>query len=97
MRYYVRMSDKNNNEEKKVTMYGIWIMDGHSEPIALFEFAVHAEDWARDNYFGQWLMHEVQIPLKHPLDDLTTEQLEKIEADAKVLAAKLKTLPIAED
>ena len=49
-------------EENKVTMIGVWIVDGHSEPIALFEFMEHAEDWARDNYFGNWLTKEVTIP-----------------------------------
>jgi len=95
--YDAPMTDNNDNEEKKITMYGIWIVDGHPEPIAYFEFAEHAEDWARENYFGNWLMHEVKLPIKHPLDDLTTEQLEKIEADAQMLLAKLKPLPEAKE
>jgi len=95
--YDVLMTDNNDNEEKKITMYGIWIVDGHPEPIAYFEFVEHAEDWARDNYFGNWLMHEVKLPIKHPLDDLTTEELEKIEENAKMLLAKLKPLPTVEE
>jgi len=55
------------------------------------------KEWARDNYFGQWLLHEVEIPIKHPLDDLTTEQLAKIEADTKELMKKFHPLPQVED
>lgn len=88
---------EENNDQKQIKMYGIWLMDGHPEPIALFEFVEHAEEWARDNYFGQWLMHEVEIPVKHPMDDLTDEQLEKIKANAKELAKKFNPLPVADD
>lgn len=88
---------EENNEQKQIKMYGIWLMDGHPEPIALFEFVEHAEEWARDNYFGQWLMHEVQIPIKHPLDDITDEELERIEENAKMILAKLRPLPQVDD
>ena len=78
-------------------MYAVYIVDGHSEPIAMFEFVEHAEDWARDNYFGQWLLQEVTIPLIHPMSQLTDEQIEEIEKDAEKLAAKFRSLPEAED
>jgi len=81
----------------KIKMYGVWVVDGHSEPIALFEFAEQAEEWGRDNYFGQWLLREVEIPLLSLVDGFTDEQLKEIEEDAKRLAEKFKPLPEAED
>ena len=81
-------------EENKVTMIGVWIVDGHSEPIALFEFMEHAEDWARDNYFGNWLTKEVTIPYI-PL--FTQEEWDASMEEGKKLAAKLSPLPQADD
>ena len=81
-------------EENKVTMIGVWIVDGHSEPIALFEFMEHAEDWARDNYFGNWLTKEVTIPYT-PL--FTQEEWDASMEEGKKLAAKFKSLPQADD
>jgi len=84
-------------DEKKIKMYGVWIMDGHSEPIALFEFAEQAEEWGRDNYFGEWLLREVEIPLLSITSGFTDEQLKEIEEEGKRLAAAFNPLPEAED
>lgn len=81
-------------EENKVTMIGVWIVDGHSEPIAFFEFMEHAEEWARDNYFGNWLTKEVTIPYT-PL--FTQEEWDAAMVEGKKLAAKFKALPQADD
>ena len=81
-------------EENKVTMIGVWIVDGHSEPIALFEFMEHAEDWARDNYFGNWLTKEVTIPYT-PL--FTQKEWDAAKVEGKRLADKLNPLPQADD
>lgn len=81
-------------EENKVTMIGVWIVDGHSEPIALFEFMEHAEDWARDNYFGNWLTKEVTIPYT-PL--FTQKEWDAAMVEGKKLAAKFKALPQVDD
>ena len=82
------------SEENTVTMIGVWIVDGHSEPIALFEFQEQAEEWARDNYFGQWLTKQVTIPYT-PL--FTQEEWDASMEEGKKLAAKFKGLPEAED
>ncbi len=82
------MSEKNT-----VKMFGIWLLDS-PEPIALFEFQEQAEDWGRDNYFGQWLMKEVTIPYT-PL--FTQEEWDTSMKEAEVLMKKFKELPQADD
>jgi hypothetical protein len=82
------------SEENTVTMIGVWIVDGHSEPIALFQFQEQAEEWARENYFGQWLTKQVTIPYT-PL--FTQEEWDASMEEGKKLAAKFKGLPEADD
>jgi len=81
------------NEETTVKMFAIWLLDSQ-EPIALFEFQEQAEDWARENYFGQWLMKEVTIPYT-PM--FTQEEWNAAMVEAEVLIKKFKSLPEADD
>lgn len=49
-----------------------------------------AEDWCRDNHFGQWLTWRAKPPEIVPL---TTEELERVEQRAKELSALFKEAP----
>jgi hypothetical protein len=50
--------------------------------IAWFQDKDQAAEWARDNYFGQWLLHEYSIPVK-PL--FTPEEIEAAKKEAQKL------------
>ena len=56
-------------------------IEGHIA--AWFARPDEAQEWARDNYFGQWLMTSYSIPAK-PL--FTEDQIKKAEVKAKELS-----------
>lgn len=87
----------SEEEKTTITMCGVFIMDGHQEPIALFQFPEQAEEWARDNYFGNWLIRGIEIPRLTIWSGVTDEEIAAIEEEAKKLAAKFKELPEADD
>lgn len=80
--------------DNNIEMYAIWIVGGDSAPYALFRTEEMAIDWARDNYFGQWLMKKVEIPY---IPICTEVELEKARREAEKLAAFFKELPEADD
>ena len=84
----------NEEEIEPVEMYGIWIVGGDSAPYALFRTEEFATDWARDNYFGQWLMKKVTIPYT-PL--FTQKEWDEAMIEGAKMAAKFRELPQAED
>lgn len=65
------------------------------ELVAWFADAAMAEDWARENFFGQWLAHPCSIPNRPPF---TREQIELAEREAAELGKMLGIArPLAED
>lgn len=51
--------------------------------VAWFADAEQAEQWATENYFGQWLLNEYSIPVK-PL--FTPEQIAEAQRKGKEMA-----------
>ena len=56
----------------------VFLFGEHDSPIAFFKDEEQAIDWARDLYFGQWLLREIEIDIP-PM--FTAE--EEIAADKK--------------
>ncbi len=78
-------------EELKMTKgYGVWIMGHDAFPVAMFRYQESAEDWARDNFFGQWMMKEVKFPL---MPFCTEEEYAHAKEEAKEMIKFFKTLP----
>lgn len=45
------------------TVTAVYIMGHDAWPVAIFRYAEQAEQWGRDNFFGQWLTKQVQLEL----------------------------------
>ncbi len=72
-----------------LAVFAVWIV-GHDEyPVAIFRYQEQAEEWARDNYFGNWLMKEVRIRLP-PF--ATKAEWEAAKIEGAKLAAKFDHL-----
>lgn len=75
---------------KHVDGFGIWIVGHDAYPVALFRYEDEAVEWARENYFCQWLLKGVPFPL---CPFATDEQI----AEAEEMVKLFKPLPEAED
>ena len=75
------MTKKNEEAVGNVEVDGFVIIVGGGI-VAWFAYPDQAQEWARDNYFGRWLMTAYSIPAK-PL--FTDEQIKKAELKAKEL------------
>jgi hypothetical protein len=65
--------------------------------VGMFSDSEQAQEWATENYFGQWLMTGRIVLVPPPF---TKEQIEQAEKNAKELAAvfaEIKTHPQEED
>jgi len=76
---------------------GVWIVGHDAYPVAIFRYVEHAEEWARDNYFGQWLTKEMKIPADTLFSHLTEEQLEEARKEAAEMVKMFKILPEADE
>lgn len=54
--------------------------------VAWFADPEMAEEWARENFFGQWLAHPCSMPNRPPF---TRAQIEAAEREAEELSKKL--------
>jgi len=66
----------------ETSMFGIWLIGYDAYPVAIFRDSDLAEEWARDCYFGQWVMKKIVMKLP-PF--ATEEEWE----EAKIKAAKM--------
>ena len=67
-------------------VYGILVF-GTPQPLALFVDPEQAEEWARENYFGQWLLVEKEIP---DIDAFTPEEWKGAEQKGKEMMEKFR-------
>jgi len=65
---------------------GIAIRTVDGRLVAWFADAEDAEEWARENHFGQWLAHKCAIPNRPPF---TPEELEAARVEGEKLWQKL--------
>jgi len=65
--------------------FGIWVVGHDAYPVAIFRYEEGAVEWARENFFGAWLMKQVQMPA---MPFCTEEEL----AEAKIKAEKMAVL-----
>jgi hypothetical protein len=61
--------------------------------VAWFADPDQAVDWARENYFGQWLMNPCSIPNRPPF---TPEQIEAAKKRAEEMLALISPGRVAE-
>ncbi len=85
--------EKMNQEIVEVDGFGIWIMGHDAYPIAMFRYDEQAADWARDNYFGQWLMKPIKFPL---LPYCTEKEYAAAQKKAEETIKLFKQLPKSE-
>ena len=89
----IRKFADENESYQHIEGYGIWIVGHDAYPVAVFRYEEDAEHWARDNYFGQWLMKHVPFPL---VPSCTEAERLKAHEWATEMAAVFKSKPIAE-
>jgi len=80
-------------EPEMLDAIGVWIVGHDAYPVAIFRYEEHAEEWGRDNYFGQWLTREIEIPA---IPFATEEEWAEARKEGAKLALKFKQLPEAE-
>lgn len=73
--------------------FGIWIVGHDAYPVAIFRYEEEAVEWARENFFGAWLMKRVQMPA---IPFCTEEELAEARIEAEKLSALFKQLPEAD-
>lgn len=84
---------KQDDDSDTLNVLAVYVVGHDAFPIAVFRYPEHAEEWARDNYFGQWLTKVIKIP-RTPL--MTDEEAKKAREAAAEMLASFKKLPEAE-
>lgn len=82
--------EKNQNQRSDIDGYIVLVGGGAA---AWFISPEDAHEWARENYFGQWLIAPYSIPAK-PI--FTEEQIQEAYKKAEEMIALFKEKPEAE-
>lgn len=84
------MSNTENSTQESTAIEpelpGVGIRVG-GQLVAWFADSELAQEWARDNFFGQWLSHPCSMPNRPPFSE---EHLERARQEAAVLWEHLR-------
>lgn len=85
---------KQDDDSDTLNVLAVYVVGHDAFPVAVFRYPEQAEEWARENYFGQWLTRIIKIN-RTPL--FTEEELEKASKEAEKMRGFFNDLEVAEE